>query len=924
VAEGRRIPVRLTPLPGESLDGWLLSSAYTLDATPSEILTQAGVFGRQKLESPRSLCLGLSTEALSALGSVAGLDRGVLTDLAQPVRRVDAVAREAGSRQLSQLTGVMSWSRYCPHCLSDTDGRWQGSWRLAWNTTCPKHGVLLLSHCPSCRSRQRERRVRNFRSPVHPARCTGRDALTADPSRLACEADLRSGDPVSATERLIEVDRFLIETANASATAEGAVRLSEVLRDYGVLALAEARRTGTPLTWSLLEQTEPLARILTSAAAALHDSAAPEFIALAGVDGVAEHPRALPAGWAHASPRLVAQAIERRHTSLRPSDQIRWTSFTEGSRPSGDLARAQLMTERLPAALWPEWTLRLLDTQQAPTPTLFRGVAVIALLLANSRLAIASLCRAFPEAQVREGNVYECFAGVSKTDRAELALATLSELARGIADTAPPIDYARRRSLARSANLLSRDAWKEYCGGARVSPGDARRLLLARLWLWEELTGGTFRQAPPNLTLDTPEFGAAYFDFCRSMPPLLIDALRSHCEKFLKSHRIKDEPVTWSPPAPAIGAGLWPGFDASSIEASELRGSLASGECLTSIGSRLGISSEHMRVLIRSGEFATERVPLVRVRKYIPETELRRTLQGPGATVDTAAAPFGASRGTIIARAHHFAIPLLAGTPRKWSMEPEWLRIQYVERWRSMRDIAEEVGCSLSTVKTRLREGGVPTRAVGGASQQTASPAREPLPPLLDATTRGPDGIERVRRFAVIAAAPSVAAAAREIGVSNASLLMQLSKLEQKAGGCVIERNRTSRCPHALTPLGVQLLDQAKTYLGIESPEGHFPEPLLSATRVFRGEKRISRFLQVVDAGSVTASAALLHTDPSSIVKSIKSLELNLRRRLVIDTSRRSSLRLTPDGSRLVEQAHLALGGGRFVGPPEQLVTRLV
>ena len=50
-----------------------------------------------------------------------------------------------------------------------------------------------------------------------------------------------------------------------------------------------------------------------------------------------------------------------------------------------------------------------------------------------------------------------------------------------------------------------------------------------------------------------------------------------------------------------------------------------------------------------------------------------------------------------------------------WQMDidKEWLRVEYLDKMRSMRDIAKEVGCALTTIWARLREYNIPVRRRG-------------------------------------------------------------------------------------------------------------------------------------------------------------------------------------------------------------------
>jgi hypothetical protein len=65
--------------------------------------------------------------------------------------------------------GALSWSRYCPECLTESQGRWQPAWRLGWSFVCMLHNCLLADACPSCGKYQRRQQV--YRRVPTPTMC---------------------------------------------------------------------------------------------------------------------------------------------------------------------------------------------------------------------------------------------------------------------------------------------------------------------------------------------------------------------------------------------------------------------------------------------------------------------------------------------------------------------------------------------------------------------------------------------------------------------------------------------------------------------------------------------------------------------------------------------------------------------------------
>ncbi|MEV4116802.1 TniQ family protein [Nonomuraea sp. NPDC049695] len=87
-----------------------------------------------------------------------------------------------------RLWGRNAGSRYCPHCLTETEGRWRLSWRLGWSFFCPLHLCLLADTCPRCVRMQRIYRFRSSRI-LHPALCAY--PALHHTRRTRCDTDLR-------------------------------------------------------------------------------------------------------------------------------------------------------------------------------------------------------------------------------------------------------------------------------------------------------------------------------------------------------------------------------------------------------------------------------------------------------------------------------------------------------------------------------------------------------------------------------------------------------------------------------------------------------------------------------------------------------------------------------------------------------------
>lgn len=65
-----------------------------------------------------------------------------------PLKQAWPWVTRLGSRNRERTGGL----RFCPECLKEEPIYFRKSWRLSWNHTCTKHGVLLQEYCPSCSS----------------------------------------------------------------------------------------------------------------------------------------------------------------------------------------------------------------------------------------------------------------------------------------------------------------------------------------------------------------------------------------------------------------------------------------------------------------------------------------------------------------------------------------------------------------------------------------------------------------------------------------------------------------------------------------------------------------------------------------------------------------------------------------------------
>lgn len=227
---GRTLPIRLPPLPGEPLDGWLEAYARRLTITVGDLLAALGLRGAGHMAPALTVCLRTSeAQQIAALTDVSAARAHAMTLRVfdghvvqlQPQRR--AVTR-------SIWWGRGSGSRFCQQCLIERDGRWLLRWRLSWVFACCRHQVLLHDTCPAC-SRIPRRYATFAAHQGGPARCAGGDCHTD--LRDTAPIPLTAGDPTLAAQDRIDT---LLSAVESGQTARLDTPPSRVITDLRAIA----------------------------------------------------------------------------------------------------------------------------------------------------------------------------------------------------------------------------------------------------------------------------------------------------------------------------------------------------------------------------------------------------------------------------------------------------------------------------------------------------------------------------------------------------------------------------------------------------------------------------------------------------------------------------------------------------------------
>jgi hypothetical protein len=145
---------------------------------------------------------------------------------------------------------------------------------------------------------------------------------------------------------------------------------------------------------------------------------------------------------------------------------------------------------------------------------------------------------------------------------------------------------------------------------------------------------------------------------------------------------------------------------------------------------------------------------------------------------------------------------------RRGVIDPDWLLKQYVERGRTLPDLAREKNMSTTNMARWARFHGIPLRSRGGASHnsflRTANQATDLPDPIAKALT-SPYSWQRLNRFAAAIDHQTLREAAEHLGIAQSTLVIQINRLERDIGGALLERAERGRSM-TLTALGEQVL----------------------------------------------------------------------------------------------------------------------
>ena len=243
------------------------------------------------------------------------------------------------------------------------------------------------------------------------------------------------------------------------------------------------------------------------------------------------------------------------------------------------------------------------------------------------------------------------------------------------------------------------------------------------------------------------------------MPEQMAFCLHRQARTLLSKASIS-EPVTWEPPIDWAAGIPWPGPDPDAISTEDLHPLIRAGLPVRAIAARLATSADHVRL-------AAARHPAPQLPPGIPApppaepeppgTDQLRDLTSQGYGPRKIARITGCSERAIRQLLTSAGLRQPAPPPDS-GIDPHWLREQYQDRQRSLKDIAAETGIPVEALAAAARNAGIrvrhgidgrahPLAALGGPSAFTTD--------VWNAFTH-PGAEQRIRRLLAIPGQPSL------------------------------------------------------------------------------------------------------------------------------------------------------------------------
>lgn len=561
----RVLPVRVKPMPGEAIDSWIEATARSMDSTVGWVA--------RRLDLPTQTrppwLVSVSAEQLRSVEAATGILPETVGAMTLSTYNGTALQIDPVSQRLDPgfPFGLLAWSRYCPHCLTASGGRWQLRWRLGWSFACIEHHCLLVDRCPDCG--RNPRRYLAFQQVPRPLWCQcGRDLSSAATLQLPVRHGI-----IEAQQQILEVITtgktsigvYGNTGAPARTALDGVRSLANRALNYasihGLSAVTSADLTEFRDNPLVVERppgrnalnVRPPARAIDTAVgvtAALDILSAPTVVKAMNravwvvASQNADNGPAELRSCARDADIPAAIVIGASRHRLGPELQLRFrTGISMPCPPDLDSSRVQEIAAGLPQQMWPAWSARLLPDVRR-TAAMRTALSYAALLTGSTVPPGQAIALLGDDVSLNALNWRLWLLRSSAYWKS--ICAALVRLSDYLDRHGAPIDYRRRRSLDYSV-LLPGAVWEDIChrSGGRLGDG---RSGVARCYLSERLSGTSPQRLAPVLAeADARGLGGAVGTFRRAMSDYRMTLLDQHAEHFLAERGI-DEPVTWHAP----------------------------------------------------------------------------------------------------------------------------------------------------------------------------------------------------------------------------------------------------------------------------------------------------------------------------------------------------------------------------------------
>jgi hypothetical protein len=198
-------------------------------------------------------------------------------------------------------------------------------------------------------------------------------------------------------------------------------------------------------------------------------------------------------------------------------------------------------------------------------------------------------------------------------------------------------------------------------------------------------------------------------------------------------------------------------------------------------------------------------------RQVLTKKDFRRGYLDQHQSLHAIAKQTGFSRQTLTRLAAEYGITLREGPAdykRKAVIDRDWLYEQYVDRGRTLPDLAREKNMSTANMARWAHHHQIPLRPRGGGSHDSAlrtTDQASDLPDPIAKSLTSPAAGQRLNRFAAAVGYQTLSEAAEHLGVAQSTLVIQINRLERDIGGSLLERAERGR-PMTPTALGEQVL----------------------------------------------------------------------------------------------------------------------